>query len=819
MKNLRKVLAMVLVVVMAFSLVTVASAATPKVEDYKDASSIKQTEAVDLLTAIGVLNGTDGNFNPTANVTREQAAKILCYTLIGAKAADALKASTSSFSDVAATRWSAGAIQYCVVKGIINGMGDGTFAPEGNVTASQFAKMLLTALGYGKNGEYTGSNWEINAIADAQSLGILSLSIDVTAPATREQIAQYAFNAYTKAAMVSYSKDISDYVKKTYTVSSTVYNYTLAYQQGVKSVSMGAVNGIASHRWTKNDIVLNGNVYADEDALVLLTNNGDTSLYNLTTIGSGFYKVSLDTGAKFYLNGTEKTGSDLTALQTTLGNTAFALAPRGYIMQFIDTDANGKADTVTVIKKTVTTLSADAYAGTNGNINVPGILSNKDKSLVIGYEGLKANDVVLSYQDAQGVYHLEKAVAVTGKLTAGNANSATFNGNFYFPSSIVGTNPLIAVVASGTNFNTDATIWLDNSGAIVKFKVGTPAAKTFAVLVGYSYNTLAETATAKIVKDDGTVASYAVAKNADGIVPSQASDFAGLSAATPVAPFGYLVSYVVDADGKITLTKEAGVSTLSAGYADKGTSMAITGLTGAYYVTPSTKVFYFENASAYDSTSNKVNVTTGYAGTKAVSSGETVTYVIAPGTTNVLSAVMFHKADTVGDTSKYLYATMWTSPTVTYTGTQATYTYSVFVDGAATTIKSTNGALFPLAGGFTLGGIYKYDTNSAGYVTSVSWDADFNGSTYNANTDRIRADINSETAVLQTSYIALEDGTTILIDANTKFYKVDTANIFVPVAAGTLAESDDYVHYTVTGVLLDKAKEVATEVYFTYSLS
>lgn len=59
---------------------------------------------------------------------------------------------TAPFDDVAADHWAAGYIAYCANAGIINGNGAGSFLPDQEVTAYQFGKMLLTAVGYGVNG-------------------------------------------------------------------------------------------------------------------------------------------------------------------------------------------------------------------------------------------------------------------------------------------------------------------------------------------------------------------------------------------------------------------------------------------------------------------------------------------------------------------------------------------------------------------------------------------------------------------------------------------------------------------------------------------
>ena len=68
---MKKLLALVLALVMSMSLVTISNAA------YSDKADIDLKEAVDVLSAVGVFEGSDGKFDPKANLTREQAAKLV----------------------------------------------------------------------------------------------------------------------------------------------------------------------------------------------------------------------------------------------------------------------------------------------------------------------------------------------------------------------------------------------------------------------------------------------------------------------------------------------------------------------------------------------------------------------------------------------------------------------------------------------------------------------------------------------------------------------------------------------------------------------
>ena len=163
MRTLKKALSLVLVLAMVFARAVPGFAAdtTKKAADFKDYSKVTNKEAVDVLTAVGVINGNaDGTFNPEGSFTRAEAATMITYLTLGKTVADALPTSATKFSDVPATHWAAKYVQYCADAGIVNGVGNGKFDPDAKLTATQWALMLLGALGYNaKNEGIGGEGW------------------------------------------------------------------------------------------------------------------------------------------------------------------------------------------------------------------------------------------------------------------------------------------------------------------------------------------------------------------------------------------------------------------------------------------------------------------------------------------------------------------------------------------------------------------------------------------------------------------------------------------------------------------------------------
>jgi hypothetical protein len=195
MKKLKKGLSLLLVLAMVFSL---ASTAFAWETEYKDNDEITQKEAVAVMTGMGIIEGNEntGLFEPDGQFTREQAAKIITYMVLGPDAAEGLTATKSGFSDVAASRWSAPYIAYAKALNIIEGYGNGKFGPSDNLSRAAWLKMLLVSLGVdpAKNGMGDDANWDVNAQALAIRTGLITAD-ELKLDWNRETAVLYAFKA------------------------------------------------------------------------------------------------------------------------------------------------------------------------------------------------------------------------------------------------------------------------------------------------------------------------------------------------------------------------------------------------------------------------------------------------------------------------------------------------------------------------------------------------------------------------------------------------------------------------------------------------
>ena len=247
---MKKLLAMVLALVMTLSLAVSANAA------FKDADKVSAdySEAVAVLNGMGVFKGyEDGSFQPQGNITRAEVAAIVyrVYTADVKDAKASMYATYNKFSDMAGAGWAQGYIGYCANASLVKGYPDGTFKPSGKVTGYEVLAMILRAVGYDKNNEFSGADWALHVTQTAQQLGVLdnvAKTTDLNAPASRELVAELLFQG-TQKAQVTYTPAfgyVTDKVIGTKTNSLGEKNFKLA------SAAASDKWGRPATKWTYN---------------------------------------------------------------------------------------------------------------------------------------------------------------------------------------------------------------------------------------------------------------------------------------------------------------------------------------------------------------------------------------------------------------------------------------------------------------------------------------------------------------------------------------------------------------------------------------
>ena len=232
---------------------------------FSDQSKIKNTEAVDACTALNIIGGyPDGSFKPEGNITRAEVTKMICVALNGGKEPNLATNATPTFSDVrtnANSAWAEKYIESCASQGIVSGVGGGKFAPAGNVTGTQLAKMLLVSLGYKSENEgFTGNAWatNVNTIASAKGLYEGLEKLDVSAALTRDSAARMIWNAL-QAYEVEYKTTLTTDSKGQLTSQITVQDkvvgsnndkITLLRDKYDAWVNVGTLVGVSSNEIT-----------------------------------------------------------------------------------------------------------------------------------------------------------------------------------------------------------------------------------------------------------------------------------------------------------------------------------------------------------------------------------------------------------------------------------------------------------------------------------------------------------------------------------------------------------------------------------------
>ena len=135
----RKILSLILAFAMTVSLLTVGTGAVEPT--YGDTAGHWAESSIERWSAYGIIQGSNGQFDPNGQLTCAQLATILAKLLKLPAAKDA------GFTDNTADAWYYDAINRCAAAGILNGNGDGTVTPDAPISRERAMVMLARALG------------------------------------------------------------------------------------------------------------------------------------------------------------------------------------------------------------------------------------------------------------------------------------------------------------------------------------------------------------------------------------------------------------------------------------------------------------------------------------------------------------------------------------------------------------------------------------------------------------------------------------------------------------------------------------------------
>ena len=450
---------------------------------FTDSADIKvDTEVVDTLVALGVVNGyDDGSFKPNGTVTRAEMAKMIYVLRTGNSDASAYNDDKTSFTDIG-SHWARGYIKYCKSLGIIAGKSNTKFCPNDKVSAQEAAKMLLVTLGYdAAKAGLVGTNWaaKTNALADENGL-LEDVNTSFTAACPRQYAAQLIYNTIDTPTVV-WRDDAYTNVTLLGTDNKTVGEKYMGLQKWIgtfegdnsivsaKDGEISVTGSIDGEHKTSGSNVRSvraqfkadfDNKYVGEEVSVLFkdgntgTKNqpdakdtifgiyvtGNTKVYNIV---KGDLQSCSDAGKikfndkKYDVAAHSNADNDdviVTNFNTTTtadtigtaGSGATAAQVATYITRNYKVNSNDAIKFVAndddkIVKAYVTTSKFGKVSSvTSSKIGVEG-LGTKDLDDCVVYDGIKAGDLVQyveAYQSSERKNIITKAETVEGKIEA-----------------------------------------------------------------------------------------------------------------------------------------------------------------------------------------------------------------------------------------------------------------------------------------------------------------------------------------------------------------------------------------------------------------
>lgn len=509
MKNLKKVLALGLALVMILGMFTIASAAETKTaQEYPDWASVENKGAVSLMVDLGVINGMDdGTLSPAKNIDRASWAKMVFFVLTGETDAKIYENDYPALKDIA-NNWARGFIEYLYSIECVAGDNEGNYNPGNSITVVEAAKTMLTGLGYNSKieGYESNANWATNIMTKAKAIGLLDgISLKQGDAITRDAAAQMVYNAlsaktqtakYTLNFMTGERVPSGEYTEGV-TLGEKAFDVK-KFEAQITKVEKGVATfgaplaSIKDVKASSRDAGKTATVWCKYNASGTATEAVSTSVAVSTaapfqTVTGGVdWDVALIAGdatdaqkkADGYVGETATTVNYFVdgAAGTTTQPTTDTVA--GDVVEFY-TDDNGKIDRVFVTHYSVVALGADPKSTTKDGkttVTISSIsgLTDIDSGMITGdWASLKKDDIVLYTGNATVGFSIEKAEVVNGKITNKNNKTSkiTVNGTQYGGTGLTAPAALTAFAGLEPNADNVYDFYLDKNGTVIGAKL------------------------------------------------------------------------------------------------------------------------------------------------------------------------------------------------------------------------------------------------------------------------------------------------------------------------------------------------------------
>ena len=461
---MKKLLALVLALVMSMSLVTISNAAF---SDAKDIEHTEAVEVMNALGVIAGL--PDGSFGPEGNVTRAQMAKMITVIMLGDVDPAAFVGTTTDLTDVSghwAEGYIKYCYSQGVIAG--TGAGKFEPEANVTAVQAAKMLLVAIGYNADIQG-YVGADWAINIIRDAQLSKLFDeLSVTATQVLTRDDAAQMIYNAVNAKmiektpsinitngqvtysyqpgsktllketfgvvrgdakVMTAFSYDVED-KEYTYTVDGTGYksetDYTDLFQQKVEVLYKDDKNVTVYGIYAKDSAVIVEGVIGDISDLDKLNDTTDE-----VKVSGTKYKVDVDKNGKNSITGAYAFGAASTTSFNKIGQMANFKA---FSFKAIDNDDNGKIDTLVFFPFTVEEVT---YAGVKSfTLKATGNYKYEKQDETFTLVGdLDKEDqvmVVAAANSSKGMTEISKLEVLNGKVVATNGTEKSKIGETWY---------------------------------------------------------------------------------------------------------------------------------------------------------------------------------------------------------------------------------------------------------------------------------------------------------------------------------------------------------------------------------------------------